>query len=65
MRKPFERSVATLTASTIASGVRVTENMRKQLSQMALAGVTVPSLYHYVKYVLLLTGFKKFRLTKL
>ena len=35
--------------STIASGVRVTEKMRKQLSQMALAGVTVPSQFHYVK----------------
>ncbi|MCJ1245829.1 anaphase promoting complex subunit 5 [Trapelia coarctata] len=33
------------------SGVRITENMRKRLTQMALAGVTVPSLLHYVKFL--------------
>lgn len=52
MRKPFERSVGMLTESIIASGVRITEDMKKQLSRMAFAGVTLPSLSHYIKYAL-------------
>lgn len=41
-----------LTESIIASGVRITEDMKKQLSRMAFAGVTLPSLSHYIKYAL-------------
>lgn len=59
-----ERSAVMLTESTTASGVRITEDMNKQLSRMALAGVTVPSLSHYVKYDLILTRSKLSWLTQ-
>lgn len=38
--------------------------MRKQLDHMALAGIIVPSLSHYVKYVPTLTRFKLIGLIK-
>ena len=35
----------------LASGVRITEDMNTRLEELIQAGITIPALYHYVKYV--------------